>query len=428
MRLAEFLRSGAIYGIANVLSAGVPFLLLPVLTRVLPPAEFGEVITFFMLTSLCAATAGIGLHGAIGVRWLDPSRGDPRSFTATALLLVLLTTAVTGVLAAIIAPLFGLAISRAACMLAAIVAGATVVQTMRFAIWQSRGQPVPAATLQVLAAVVNMTLSLIGVLVLQAGANGRIGGAALAGLLVAVVCAYSMFSTGAATRATRGDARALLRFGLPLVPHVLAGAMLTNADRLAVAGQLNTATLGVYGAASQLGLVMSVVSDAAIKAYTPIMYRLLRDRSARSKLCVVAITYLSVPFWILAAVAIWSLYAAAGQFLLGEKYLQAVPLTLWFLLGGAANGVYNVIAGLFFFTGRTELISVATLTAALTALLVSAVAVHRFGVIGGAATYMAAHIVLCTVAWTLSRWATPMPWGRPLLAGRVLFAAFARHK
>ena len=39
----QLLRAGAIYGIANVVSAGVPFLLIPILTRALSPADYGLV-------------------------------------------------------------------------------------------------------------------------------------------------------------------------------------------------------------------------------------------------------------------------------------------------------------------------------------------------------------------------------------------------
>lgn len=428
MKVAAFVRSGAIYGIANVISAGVPFLLLPILTRALQPSEYGEVVTFFMLMALCAASAGLGLHAAVGVRWLDSSRGDPHSYTASAVMLVFVTTSITAVLVAVVAPLLALELSPGLCSLAAIAAGANVVQSMRFAIWQSLGQPFQAARLQVVAAATNMALSLIGVFLLHLGGAGRIYGATAASLSVALVCAYSMFSSRTATQPSRGDVRGLLRFGLPLMPHVLAGAVLTNADRFAVAGQMNSATLGVYGAASQLGLVMTVIADAAVKAYTPIMYGMLRNNSPRSKLRVVAITYLSAPLWLLSALVIWGFYGLAGPLLLGHDYLEAAGLAIWFLLGGAVNGVYLNIAGLFFFTGRTEWISAATLTASAVAILLAASAVSRFGVVGGGVTYLVVHIVLCATAWTLSRWTTPMPWGRPLLAGRVLFGSLARQR
>ena len=420
MKAAAIVRSGAIYGIANVVAAGVPFLLLPVLTRALDPAEYGEVITFFMLVTLCNASAGLGAHSAVGVRWLDTTKGDPRSYTASALVLIFVSTLVTAGLAAVIAPVFGLDVAPELCALSAVVAGATVVQSMRFAIWQSRHEPVRAATLQVTAAVTNVTLSLAGVFILQLGAEGRIYGATVAGVLVALTCAYFMHRSGDATRPQGHDMRALLRFGVPLVPHVLAGAVLTSADRFAVAGQMNTSALGIYGAASQLGLIVNVLADAANKAYIPFLYGMLGQSSAASKLRVVAITYLSIPLWIVTALAVWGVAMATGGLLLGSGYADALRLSLWFMLGGAVNGIYLSISGLFFFSGKTEWISVATMSGAAVALIVAVPLVNRFGVTGGGMTYLLSQLTMCCMAWGLSARKIPMPWRSPLLATRTL--------
>lgn len=423
----SFIRSGLVYGVANIVSAGVPFALLPILTRALEPAEYGEIVSFYMLVALCTATAGLGLQAAVAVRWLDSSKGDPRTYTASATTLVLLTTAITAVFAAVLAPAWGLKLAAPLCALAAILAGANVVQAMRFAIWQSRGRAVPAAVLQVAGATLNIALSLLAVFTLRLGGEGRMYGATVAGVVGAVACLFSMFSRGVATCPVRKDFSNLLRFGIPLMPHALAGVVLANADRFAVAAQMNAAALGVYGTASQLGLVINVIADAAIKAYTPFMYGMLRGNSPRSRLRVVAIAYLSVPFWLCAALIIWAFYGVAGRFLLGAQYQDAIGLAIWFLLGGAVMGVYLNIAGLFFFTGRTEWISVATVSSSLLAMLVAAPAVQRFGVVGGGATYFASQVVLCVAAWALSRWTRPMPWGRPLLAGRVLLRSWRRY-
>ena len=101
-------RASAIYGGANVLSAAVPFLLLPILTRALTPAQYGEVISFYLVVAVCGAVAGLGLHSAVGVRWLDSSSGDPSRYTGTAVVLVLVTTVVSSALSAQLAPRFGI--------------------------------------------------------------------------------------------------------------------------------------------------------------------------------------------------------------------------------------------------------------------------------------------------------------------------------
>jgi O-antigen/teichoic acid export membrane protein len=414
------LRSGAVYGIANLLSAGVPFLLLPILTRALTPAQYGEVIAFFMLVSICASGAGLSLQASVGVRWLDRSRGDPRVHTGTSLLLVLISTGLAAGLAAAAAPFFGIELSRPICALAAVVAGNMVLQGIRFAIWQSTGRPLPAAGLQVASAVLNALLSLGGVLVLEWGGAGRIAGATLAGVLVGIGCVVSLLYEGAATGVSRTEARSLLRFGVPLMPHALAGALLANADRFAVSAQFGTGALGVYGAASQLGLILGVIADAAVKAYTPTMYRLLASSSMRDRLRLVAVTYLSIPVSIAAALALWGAYSMAGPYLLGARYTDAIALSIWFLLGGAASAVYLNLAGLFFFSGKTEWISVSTMTASCLTLLIAPFAVEAAALHGGGAAYFGGQVALLAATWLWSRRIQPMPWGRPRLALRVL--------
>jgi O-antigen/teichoic acid export membrane protein len=356
----------------------------------------------------------------VGVRWLDPARGDPSRYTATALLLVTASTALTALIAAWLAPRLGVALAPWACALAAVVAGANVVQGMRFAIWQNRQRPLPAAALQVSSAVANIVLSLLGVLWLGWGGDGRIAGAAIAAVGIALLSVVSMFREGAATHATQDDARALLRFGVPLVPHVLAAALIASADRFAVSSQLGEGVLGVYGTAAQLGLIITVLADAFVKAYTPVVYGLLGKRSASARLKVVAITYLSIPFWLVLALAIWCGLRLLAPWLLGPEYREAVDLSLWFLLGGALSGIYLNLACLFFFTGKTERISLATVSAAAAALLLAVPAVKAFGVVGGVITFVGAQALLLVLVWALSVRVFPMPWHRPRLALRVL--------
>jgi O-antigen/teichoic acid export membrane protein len=418
---AGHVRSGVVYGAANVLSAAVPFLLLPVLTRVLSPPQYGQVISFYVLVAVCAAVAGLGLHSAVGVRWLDEAAGDPGRYTGSAIVVVLITTAIAAVVAAMIAPHVGIELAPSLCALAAVVAGANVVNGMRFAVWQSHQRPFPAAMLQISLAVLNVGLSLVAVLVLHLGGAGRILGAACASALIAVASIMSLIYDRAATRASWVDIRALLRFGVPLTPHTLAGTMLGNADRLAVASQLGAATLGVYGTATQLGSVIGVLADAATKAYSPTAYRWLSRRSARSRLRVVAVAYLSIPCWLLVAASLWGIFQIGAPKLLGAEYRNAAVLTTWFLLGGAMNAVYLNVAGLFFFTGKTEWISLASVAAALLALLIAPLAVARFGVVGGGVTYVASQAILLLAAFVLADRIAPMPWKRPGLAIRVLF-------
>jgi len=214
--------------------------------------------------------------------------------------------------------------------------------------------------------------------------------------------------------------RSLLRFGLPLAPHVLAGALLASADRFTVSARLGPDALGIYGAAAQLGMMMNVLGDTLVKVFSPWMFAQMAKRFCRARLRIVGATYVLIPVWIAVALVLWLGILAVGPALLGPRFQDATGLALFFLLGGAMTSIYLNIAGLFFFTSRTEWLSIATVCSAAIAVGLAIVLTKRFGAAGAAAAYLGAQTTQLALSWLLSTRVQPMPWHRPWLAVRAL--------
>lgn len=424
---STLLRAGVIYGVANILSAGVPFFLLPVLTRALPPAEYGMVINFFLLVTLSVSLAGLSVHGAVQVDWFKRDEMDFPRLVGTALALATGSTLVCGLLllAGAVVLKVPLDLPPRFWFLAAVNAGATVIIGIRAALWQSQGGALRAATLQVTAAVLNVGFSLLCVFPLALGGEGRIYGSVASAVLCASAAAWLLFAGGDARwAAAGGELRRLLRFGVPLIPHALASALIVTADRLSISSLLGREALGIYGTAAQIGMAMTILGDALVKAGSPWMFGQMAARNAKSRLRVVGATYALVPVWLLIALILWLLFKATGAWLLGVQYAPAIDLSIWFLAGGAVSAIYFNIAGLFFFTSKTEWISLATLSTAVVAVFLAPVLARRYGLTGGALAFLLVQLCALLTSWLLSAWVQPMPWHRPMLALRVLRASW----
>lgn len=412
-----------IYTLANVLAAGVPFLLLPILTRALPPDQYGEVVAFFLLVSVCSSVAGLNAHSTVAVRWFERDTLDFPRFVGTAIAMSLASTLGCAAVLAAAAPFWQDQLGLQGWMwpFAALAAGVTVLGNARTALWQSQRRPWLVAKFQVTGASLNMGLSLVGVFWLAQGAAGRNLGAFLSAAMMATLGVFLLRRSRDLNWSFTGHhARQLLRFGLPLVPHALAGAVIVGADRYVVSAQLGTDALGIYGAAAQLGMVLNVLSDAAVKAASPWLYAQLSTAGTRGMLRVVAATYASVPIALSAAIAVWLIFVAVGPWLLGQRYQAAIGLSLWFLLGGALTAIYLNIAGLFFFTARTEWLAAATAVSALVAVIAAPALTRSYGLEGAAASYCLVQGVQTALSWLLSLRVRPMPWCHPRLAARLL--------
>lgn len=413
----KVVHAGLIYAVGNVASAAVPFLLLPLLTRVLGPAEYGHVVAYALLVTLCFPFAGFGVHSAVSVNWFIRPRAEMPDFVGTALTLATITTIAVALAVALVlavVPTVASGLSWLWGAVAAITAGANVIVQCRLMLWQSQRRPMLNVALQFLASLLNVALSLIAVLALRLGGDGRNGGVALAAIVTAICAAALLFVFGDARPALRRDyLRILILYGLPLIPHSLAGVMIATADRWIVSAQLGAVTLGIYGAGAQLGLVMSVLADAFVKSYNPWLYVRLASQGLEDRYSVVGAIYLCVPAFIVLGTIVGLALYLTSALILGAQYRAATTVLPWFMLGGAFTGVYICVSSLYFFSARTGLLAIASSVSAIGGFLLIWLLVPIFGIQGAAFGYAATQILLSVTALAIAVRTFDLPWYEP---------------
>lgn len=421
----KFLRAGAVYAAANIASAVVPFALLPLLTRVLTPADYGHIVVFALLMTFCMPFAGLSVHSAVGVAWFSRPRDEIPAFNGTALLLVAVTTAMVMpimVVAVTLMPPLVADLPAVWGAVAALTAGATVALQCRLVLWQSQGQPLRNAFLQVAASVFNVGLSLVAVLYFGWGAEGRNGAIAVCAVAAASVAVVFLRLSGDAIWSFRPKYLVeQVRYGMPLVPHVLSGVVLSTVDRWMVSTQLGAEALGIYGAGAQLGMVMTVLADAFVKAYNPWLYAQLGSPDAEAKYRVVGAAYLAtLAFFAMAVVVGLGLNWTSAIFF-GPRYAEAANVLPWFVLGGAFSGVYFCTASIYFFSSRTGLLALCSASAAVVGATSVALLVNGFGVQGAAIGFAVTQGLLALFVTVTAFRSFDLPWFEiPKAIGAVL--------
>jgi O-antigen/teichoic acid export membrane protein len=431
----KFLRAGAIYALANITSAAVPFVLLPLLTRVLGPTEYAQVVGFALLVTLCQTVAGLNAHAALGVVWFQRPRDEIPAFTGTALALALASTLLVASVAVLLlwlAPGIGGGITPGWGAVAAMTAGANVVVQCRLVLWQNQQRPLHSAALQIATSVINVALSLLAVLVFSWGGDGRNAGIAASMLLVAALVVLLFRRASELHWAPdRTQLITLMTFGLPLIVHSLAGVLLGAADRWSVSILLDAHAFGIYGAGAQLGMVMGVLADAFVKAYSPWIYGKLSSGRPEDRHCVVGAVYVAMPAFLGAAALVWGALQTTSALLLGPQYRAAATVLPWFVLGGAFSGIYMCTSGLYFFSGRTSLLAKVTLSSALIGSSTTWSLVGTLGVVGAAIGYAFTQGVLALVTSVVAIRSFDLPWGEPakalILWWRGAFGSTTQH-
>lgn len=416
----RLIRSGLIYTLANLATAGLPLLLLPILTRALDPAQYGQVVAFSLIVTVSGAMAGLNVHAALGVMWFQRETREMQDLVGSAVALALLSTACVVPATAFVVYLIPSAtagLHPAWGAFAAITAGANVLVQSLLGLWQAQEKPLRLATFQILSAALNLALSLVAVTLMGMGSAGRNLGFGVATLLAATAAVLILNLEGEMKWRVRSEHLAdLTRFGAPLTLHILAAAILSTADRWVVSVRLDSQTLGIYGAGAQLGMVMAILGNAFVKAYSPWIYSRLKSDTSIDRLWVVGAIYAVIPLFLGVGIGVGGVLYLISGLLLGPEYASSASVLPWFMIGGAMNGVYLSISSLYFFSNRTGLLATVTTVSGIAGLIATIALTGTFGMEGAAMGYAAAQAILGLVSMTIAIRSFALPWNQVLLA------------
>ncbi|WP_287497375.1 oligosaccharide flippase family protein [Pandoraea sp. CB10b_02] len=412
---SKSLQNAGIYFFANVLNAAIPFLLLPILTRVLSPAEYGTIAMFTVVMSIANAFTGMSVHGAISVRYFQLDKRALAEYIGVCFgILAISTTVVSAVTVGLGTWLNALTnLSTPWLMAAVAMSGLQFVVNIRLALWQAMGNARRYGTFQVGLSGANVGASLVLVLIAGLAWQGRVLGQALSLVSFALIGVYLLYRESYIVF-TRHEwhvrSKDILQFGMPLIPHVVGGLLISYGGQMIVTHRFGVAETGFYAVGLQIGNAMVLVSDAFSKVYGPWLYRELNGATEQRKTLIVGVTYAVA----LAFIALSALAALVVQMLLGlvvgERFAGATDVATLIAIGNGIGGIYFALSNFFFFTSKTKFIPIVTVISGITSLAAMWVLSTYWGLLGVAAGFVVGQVLMVILAWTLSHYIYPMPW------------------
>lgn len=416
----RLLGSAAAYTIANVINGAIPFFLLPVLTRVLTPAEYGTVTMFATVMSVLSAFTGLSIHGAVSVRYFDKETDHPRFVGTCLAVLGGSTLVVLLVVLLIAAPLAKWTQVPEGWLLAAVLASAAqfVIQ-VRLVIWQVKNEVVRYGIFQIMQTLLNLSLSLGLILMLGMGWEGRALGIAAAVFLFGMLSLYSLHRKGLVVwQFDAGYAKASLRFGVPLIPHTIGGMMMAMSDKFIITSLLGVGMTGTYAVGVQLGMVIGLLADAFVKAYGPHLFKDLRDSAESAGAHLVWQCLAIFAGFLVLALVYAGMLPYLHRWIVGEGYADSLRIAQLVGFGNAFLGMYYTVAGYLFFFEKTGRLAGLTIIVGLVSVAITYVLVLYWGLVGAAWGYVAIQAMFFLGTWYFAQKIYPLPW-RAVLTARM---------
>ncbi len=418
MKTEGLITTAGIYTVATVVTAGINFLLVPILTRVLSPADYGLAAMFGIMVSIFSAIAGLSTDGVISVRFFELDRRQVSHYVSSCLLILFSSTA----LLLLFTYLSGEALESLTSvpsnwlMTAALVAAMLFVISIRLTLWQVSRQAWKYGAFQIGHAGFGFGLSLWLVLGVGLAWEGRTLGIAIASASATVIAFASLWRDDW-IRPTISPTylKNALRFGVPLIPHTLGGLLLVVVDRIVVTNLLDIAQTGIYTVALQLGGVLSILTVSFNRAYSPWLFEHIKSRDIAQKIQVVRYTYLYFALLVFLALFLGLLAPAIFATLIGDEFRAGAEVVLLLAIGYAFGGMYFMVTNYVFWAGATARLSGITLTSGLINVVSTYLLIKEYGLVGAGYGFMISQGVLFLGTWYLANKVCPMPWKKALL-------------
>lgn len=409
-----------IFASANFLQMGIAFLLIPVYTAHLAPADYG-------VLSIATTVAGIltilylqPMEGAMTRLSFDLADEDRRrELYATLWLFQVGFSAAASVCVELLAwanPGFAIASVPWSPYLRLVV-WTTFVSTAAFllprALFLFREQAWRYASLN-LGLFVLTTACIVYFVVLRAeGAAGSLRGTFLATVAVAIPATWvALRNVRPVLRAT--DLRAGLAFALPMVPHLLSLWALNLSDRLILTQFVPLSDVGVYTLGYQIGAIPQIVAVAVSTAINPFYFRVAATGEGAPRTLAPLMTWYVL---LIALVGVGTVATAPDLLrLVGARadYLGAERVLPWVVAGSVARAFYFVFVAAVYHSKNLSRLPLVTIASALVNVALNFALIPRFGIMAAAVTTFLAYAFQAVLLYRYAQrsYRLPYQWER----------------
>lgn len=413
--MRQLLKSSSIYGSADVVTKGIALLMIPVYTHFLAVPDYGRLALYLSLAGLLSTTMLWGTTASLASFYhfreyrdrFDQIKENTVRFLISFNLLIVLLFFMAGRAVGTNTVLTGLVL---------VIAYFSTVRSVQSVHFIHSSRPGHQFALAVGFAVISAIFVIAAlVFVTRFSPVTRIFSAlAVTGLLfLAVMAVTNRFY------ATQGFdwtlMKAVLLFGLPILPHALSQWTINFADRAMLRFFLDYREVGLYSLGYNFGMVMLVFLGAINASWAPTFMRIAENEENAPQV----LSHMANHIW-----RIFCLGAAAYLLWINELitiatpagYHSAVNLSKFIVISYLIYGSYLLYANGLFVAKKTRLMPMATITAAVVNILMNWLLIPTYGAYGAVAATAVSFAIMAALIYIMARKHYPLNVGPGSLA------------
>ncbi|TKS60312.1 MAG: hypothetical protein EWM72_01454 [Nitrospira sp.] len=425
--ISSLFQGSATYIAGDLATKALAFVLIPVYTRYLTPADYGIIEVVKALTTGFGILCVMGLNGAMTRYYFDyPDDLQRRQFLGNiSLLLLLVSFSVV-----FLFDRYGEALSTALfrgipfntyIRLAIWTVFVGMASTVMLTVYRTKQEPVKYVALQITQSFVSFGLILCFVVVRQNGALGKIEGEFVGAMAIGLLVTY-LVRPHIRPYWSWSEVKRSLKFGVPLVPHLIFWWVIDLSDRMFLQYYATLQEVGIYSLGYNMASLMVVVTAGLNNAWAPYFFS-ISSRPGAKEIIAKLLTYSLCAFLFIGLVL--ALFSRELVFLVTTPdYYEAHRIIPLIVIGFVFMGLGILLTNIIFYEQKSHYMPVLTGIAACVNVGLNMLLIPPFGMMGAAyATVVAMAVYACAIFIASQKvYRIPFDTGKIALVG-VAFAA-----
>lgn len=399
MAKSKALKAGIWYTAANFLVKGIGLLSMPIFTRIMTQSEIGSFSNITSWFSILAIVATFEIYSSISIARFD-YKGKLDEYISSCLVLGSLITAGFYVIVLLFHDFFEQLFLMDFMTLNLIFIYLLVYPAIQMFQLKSQIHYKYKASVLVslLSAILSTGFSLLLVFLLPDSLTGRIIGYFIPLIILAAIIYIYLLKTG--KRVSRVYWKYALRIAFPLIWHLLAGYLLSSADKIMITKIVSPEANALYSVAYSVSMVANLLWTSMNTAWSPWAYLMMDEKKYHE------LKTKSKPYTIFFLVVVLTLMLITPEVLYivgGEAYIIAKYVMPPVMVGYVFQFIYSLYVNIEFYHKKQKNIAIGTIIAAAINIGLNAIFIPMFGYVAAAYTTLAGYICLFAIHYLFVR-------------------------
>lgn len=383
------IKNSLIYIFSSAFSKAVPFLLLPLFTTLLTPKEFGLFSIYQVLLVFFTALIGMSLQTCITVKFFKVDKKELASYLNGIFLILIFNLSLFFLIFCIINYFFEniFSIDFSYLYIILLLVFFTVIVEIYTSILRNQQKAINFFMIEVLGTIIKFLLILLFMVFLKMGWLSFIYGN-LIGLALITLYGFQSLLKQKIINFKAGISKIKIKDTLklctPLIPHAIGIMIISLSDRLFIEKLVGVEAVGVYTVAYSFGIIVSLFSDALIKAWSPWFYSKINKHDYNLDLKIVRYIYVYIILILSCSGVIYIMAYYLIPIMTAENYHSAISFVYWIALAYSIQGIYKIFFPFLVFYSKTRFLAITSFFSAIVCLLGNMIFIKEFGIVGAA--------------------------------------------